>query len=438
MSSNTDRGQSAGDVPPHEPALNEPTEPSRTTETTQTTEPTETTETGEADDADDADDADEGSESHAPGWRVGTLGGIPVFIGGGWVVIGLVMVVMFGPQVALALPGLGALSYVVAAGYAVLLLLSVLLHEGAHALVARLCGYRVHRIVADLMGGHTAYDAARATPGRSALVALAGPAANGVVCLVGWAVLPYVRGDVSGLLLGAVAWTNGFVALFNLLPGLPLDGGFLIDSLVWRLAGRRHLGLLAAGWTGRIVTIAVAVWFLVLPLLRGQTPSLFTLAWTGLVAAFLWMGASQAITTGRLRGRLAALDLHTVTVPVVTMGTSQPLTQIPPIARADAERGVVVAVTDGQGHPLGILDADAVAAAVAAGQQDARADSCLRAMPPDWVLDMSTQSPDLGVAVDTLVERRLPLLLLREPGGAAWGALDGGTVAALATGKRRR
>lgn len=377
------------------------------------------------------------AESHAPGWRVGSLGGIPVFIGGGWVVIGLVMVVMFGPQVALALPGLGALSYVVAAGYAVLLLLSVLLHEGAHAVVARLCGYRVHRIVADLMGGHTAYDAARATPGRSALVALAGPAANGLVCVLGWLVLPYVRGDVSGLLLGAVAWTNGFVALFNLLPGLPLDGGFLIDSLVWRLSGRRHLGLLAAGWTGRLVTIAVAVWFLGLPLLRGQAPSLFTLAWTGLVAAFLWMGASQAITTGRLRGRLAALDLHTVTVPVVTMTTSQPLTQIPPIARADAERGVVVAVVDEHLNPLGILDADAVAGAVAAGRQDARADSCLRAMSPDWVLDMPSQRPDLGVAVDTLVERRLPLLLLREPGGSAWGALDGGTVAALATGKRR-
>lgn len=377
-------------------------------------------------------------ESRGPGWRVGSVGGIPVYIGGGWLVIGLVMVAMFGPQVVLALPRLGVLGYAVAAGYALLLLLSVLLHEAAHAAVARACGYQVHRIVADLMGGHTAYDAARATPGRSALVALAGPLANGLVCVLGWWVLPYVRGDVAGLLLGAVAWTNGFVALFNLLPGLPLDGGFLIDSLVWRLTGRRHLGLLAAGWTGRVVTIAVVLWFLALPLLRGQVPSLFTLAWTGLVAAFLWVGASQAITTGRLRGRLAALDLHTVTVPVVTIGTGQPLTQIPPIARAHAERGVVVAVVDEHELPLGILDADAVASAVASGQQDARADSCLRAMPPGWVLDMAAATPDLGLAVDTLVERRLPLLLLREPGGAAWGALDGGTVAALATGRTGR
>lgn len=107
------------------------------------------------------------------GWRVGTLRGIPIYIGGGWVVIGVVMVALFGPQIADTLPGLGLWAYAVALGYAVLLLLSVLVHEAAHALTALACGFRVHRIAADLMGGHTAYDAARATPGRSALVALA-------------------------------------------------------------------------------------------------------------------------------------------------------------------------------------------------------------------------------------------------------------------------
>lgn len=207
------------------------------------------------------------------GWRVGTLRGIPIYIGGGWVVIGVVMVALFGPQIADTLPGLGLWAYAVALGYAVLLLLSVLVHEAAHALTALACGFRVHRIAADLMGGHTAYDAARATPGRSALVALAGPVANGVLCVVGWQVLPYVRGDVTGLLLGALAWTNGFVALFNLLPGLPLDGGYLLDALVWKITGRRHLGLVAAGWTGRVVTILVVLWFGGLPLLRGEYPA---------------------------------------------------------------------------------------------------------------------------------------------------------------------
>ncbi|NYE03207.1 Zn-dependent protease [Kineosphaera limosa] len=378
--------------------------------------------------------ADDGSGS---GWRVGSLRGIPVYIGGGWVVIALFMVAVFGPQIARTLPGLGVWAYVLALGYAALLLVSVLVHEAAHALTALGCGYRVHRIAADLMGGHTAYDAARATPGRSALVAFAGPMANFALCLLGWQMLPYVRGDVLGLLIAAVAWTNGFVALFNLLPGLPLDGGFLLDALVWRITGQRHLGLIAAGWSGRIVTLAVVFWFAVRPLLEGSYPSLFTIAWIALIGAFLWFGAGQAITTGRLRGRLARLDVRTVTHPVVTMARSAPLTDIPRVPAELAQRGVVVAIVDDDGTPLGILDGEAVGEAVKSGYEHAAAESCLRLMPPAWVLDLSERSADLSSAIDALVEHRLPLLLLREPGGAPWGALDGGTVSDIATGAKK-
>lgn len=368
------------------------------------------------------------------GWRVGSLRGIPIYIGGGWVVIAIVMVAIFGPQVASAIPRLGIMAYVVALCYALLLLLSVLVHEVAHAVTALACGYRVHRIAGDLMGGHTAYDAARATPGRSALIALAGPLANGALCLIGLQLLPYVRGDVLGLLIWAATWTNGFVALFNLLPGLPLDGGFLLDALVWKVSGRRDLGLIAAGWSGRILTIGVVLWFAGLPLLRGEYPSVFTIAWIALIGAFLWFGASQAITTGRVRGRIARIDVRSVATPVVTLRRRDPLSAIP--RAPTGERGIVVAVLGDDGTPLGILDREAVAAASEAGAFDAPAESCTRLMPPGWVLELASDSPDLGLAVDTLVERRLPLLLMREPGGAPWGALDGGTVSALAGGSK--
>lgn len=368
------------------------------------------------------------------GWRVGSLRGIPIYIGGGWAVIAIVMVAVFGPQVANAIPRLGVSAYAVALGYAFLLLLSVLVHEVAHAVTALACGYRVHRIAADLMGGHTAYDAARATPGRSALIAVAGPLANGALCGAGLLALPYVRGDIAGLLIWAATWTNGFVALFNLLPGLPLDGGFLLDALVWKVTGRRDLGLVAAGWTGRILTVAVVFWFAGLPLARGEYPSMLTIAWIALVGAFLWFGASQAITTGRVRGRLARIDVREVATPVVTLHRRDPLSAIP---RAHTgERGIVVVVLDDDGTPLGILDREAVASASQADAFDASAESCTRLMPPGWVLDLPAASPDLGPAVDTLVERRLPLLLLREPGGQPWGALDGGTVTSLAAGPR--
>ena len=92
------------------------------------------------------------------------------------------------------------------------------------------------------------------------------------------------RRDLLGL---ALVWTNGFVALFNMLPGLPLDGGFLVDSLVWKVTGSREQGMIAAGWCGRAVTVAVLVWVVVVPLARGQQPSLFTIIWGGFIGAFI-------------------------------------------------------------------------------------------------------------------------------------------------------
>ncbi|HEY5179181.1 MAG TPA: M50 family metallopeptidase, partial [Dermatophilaceae bacterium] len=214
------------------------------------------------------------STSPAPGWRLATIGGVPVYIGRSWPIIALIIVTTFGPGIASSRPYLGLGAYAVAAAYAVLLLVSVLAHEAAHAVVATCAGYSVHRVVADLWGGHTAYNSSNARPGASALVAIAGPAANAALALVGWLAMPYIDGDISSRLVRAIWFTNAFVAGFNLLPGLPLDGGFLVDSLVWRITGKRESGLIAAGWCGRVVTVSVVLWFLGLPLLNGQRPDL--------------------------------------------------------------------------------------------------------------------------------------------------------------------
>lgn len=367
-------------------------------------------------------DATEPAPADNPGWRVGSVAGIPVYIGGGWVVIAIAMVFLFGPQIRSNLPDLGGAAYLVALVYALLLLFSVLVHEAAHAVVARRCGYRVHRVVADLMGGHTAYDATRATPGHSALVAVSGPLANLVLAVLGYLALPAANSDVVDLLIAAFAWTNGFVAIFNLLPGLPLDGGFLLDALVWKVTGKRHLGLLAAGWAGRLVTVFAVLWFVGRPLLAGARPSLFTVLWTALIGAFLWMGATRAIQTGRMRGKLAARDLADLVLPVVTVDGATPLQQLP---GAQA----VVVITD-HGVPVGVLDPAAVEEAAQAGRLDAPARSCLRAMPPSWVYEVAPGTHDLGPVVDAMVERQVGALVLVDTAGRPHGILDGATVGA--------
>uniref|UniRef100_UPI0012646555 site-2 protease family protein n=1 Tax=Segeticoccus rhizosphaerae TaxID=1104777 RepID=UPI0012646555 len=249
------------------------------------------------------------------GLRIGSIAGVPVYLGRTWPVIVLIVVATFGPSLSRARPELGWQAYAVALVYALLLLFSVLFHEAAHAVVGRWRGYQVSRIVADLWGGHTAYDTADSTPGSSALVSVAGPVANGILALVGWWITPMLTGDIPHLLGLALLWTNGFVALFNLLPGLPLDGGFLVDSLVWKITGSREKGMIAAGWCGRAVTAGVLVWVIILPLAHGEQPSLFTIIWGGFIGAFLWAGATQAIRAGRSRQVLERIAIGSVWRP---------------------------------------------------------------------------------------------------------------------------
>ena len=142
-------------------------------------------------------------------------------------------------------------------------------HEVAHAVAARLLGFRVHRIVATLWGGHTAYDGTGTTPARSAVVAVGGPLANLALAALGavaTATLPWPASEFAR----SFTWLNLLLAGFNLLPGLPLDGGQLVQSLVWWLSGRRDLGLVVAGWCGRVLAVGVVLWYAARPAGRGQ------------------------------------------------------------------------------------------------------------------------------------------------------------------------
>ena len=272
-------------------------------------------------------------DSSALGLKIGAIRGVPVFIGRSWALIAALIVLAFGPTVAASKPQWGVLAYLVALAYAGLLLFSVLAHEAAHAVTGQLCGYRVRRIVADLMGGHTAYDTEGGTPGRSALVAAVGPLSNALLALFGQLALSITHpGGVTELLLVAFTWSNTFVAIFNALPGLPLDGGFVVDALVWKLTGNRASGMKAAGWSGRIVAVLVmlwATWRLIESSRWGGTTGLWTFAWMLFIAMFLWRGAGRAITAGHNRQFLSGIRVADVMQPAISVPASTPIGDIP-------------------------------------------------------------------------------------------------------------
>src|SRR3954470_18634774 len=282
-----------------------------------------------------------------PGLPLGRFLGAPVYLAPSWFVIALVVVVLFAPTVERSAAVGPPASYAIAVLYAVLLLLSVLVHEFAHAAAARSLGLPVHAIVANLWGGHTQFGDESPTPGRTALVAVAGPLANAALTLLGLVVLrsdlaPF--GSVSRLLVVALVWSNGFVAAFNLAPGLPLDGGRVVESLVWGVTRRRSTGTLVAGWCGRVVAVAVVLFLVLRPLLLGVVPDLFTLVWSVLIAAMLWQGATAAIAVAQVRSRAGRLRLGDLVDPA----TGLPADDVSWLRRDPRSTGALVALEGGR------------------------------------------------------------------------------------------
>ena len=305
--------------------------------------------------------------------------------------------------------------YLAAAGYALLLLVSVLVHEAAHALVARWRGHPVERIVADVWGGHTVYDASGSAPGTTAVIAVVGPLANLALAGIGLLLQPFTTNDTALLLLTITTYANLLVGLFNLLPGLPLDGGQIVSALVWKLTGRRGTGFVVAGWLGRLVALATVVWFVVLPLARGGQADVFAFAFPVVIAVFLWQGATGAIRAGRIHDATAD-PAASVLEPLVVVPASTTLTQVdealasgallPTPAQQGGAGQVWLATSDARGWPDGVVEPGASQAV----PQDARHRTPLSAVtvaqPGGWVVAV-TASDVLTDLIRIMSERSL-------------------------------
>ncbi len=371
------------------------------------------------------------------GLRLATIGGVPVYIGRSWPIIAVIMVVTFGPQIASDRPDLGPGAYAVAAAYVVLLLVSVLAHEAAHAVVATRSGYRVNQVVADLWGGHTTYDSSTARPGASALVAIAGPAANAALAFVAWLAVPQVSGDIPFLLVNAMWLTNAFVAGFNLLPGLPLDGGFLVDSLVWRITGRRESGLIAAGWSGRVVTVLVVLAFVGRPLLDGQPPDLFNLIWAFFIGSFLWVGATNAIRSGRGSRLLAGIRIDSVWRRAAPLPAHASAAQALAL-RTSGPGGTAVVVEDDGRNAIGLVDDEALRAIPERSLGSVSVTSVMRQQPAGWVVS-ATPGQSIAAVVSAMQGLGIGAVPVRGPDGRIEGiVLAGDLEAALSRGPAPR
>ena len=358
------------------------------------------------------------------GLQIGSIAGARVVVHPGWAVIVALVAVLFGPVVRSYLPGLGGWAYLVAAVFGVVMLVSVLAHELAHALGARRFGVALHRISATLTGGHTEMDHAR-TPGATAVIAACGPAANLLLAAIAWWVLQLLpdqflrfpvpgvtTGGVAALLLTATAGWNAMIAVLNLLPGLPLDGGRLVEALIWRLSGRRTTGTVVAGWCGRVLAVALVLAALVLPYAQGTSPDLVTAVWVGLVAAFLWMAASSSLKSVARERMVASLSLDALVVPALSAPVATTLAEVDGGPWPDPE----VVVIGAGGEPVGYVDRVAARAVPHQLRGTTTLGAVLVPLPPGAVVESGLIGQDAVRAV-AQAARSSPVMVVRGPSG---------------------
>ena len=194
--------------------------------------------------------------SNAPqgqGWKVMSLAGIPLYIHPSWLFVLVLATVLFSQQFD-GNPAYGFLT-------ALLLFISVVLHELGHSLMSLRLGVKVRSITLFMLGGVASVERDPATPMGTLLVAAAGPAVSALLAfLLALAVHPlsHIQPPLGEVAL-VLAQLNLLLALFNLLPGLPLDGGLILKALVWQWTGSQRRGIQVATASGRFLSLLAMV-----------------------------------------------------------------------------------------------------------------------------------------------------------------------------------
>jgi Zn-dependent protease/CBS domain-containing protein len=285
--------------------------------------------------------------------------------------------------------------------------------------VARGYGLPVRRILLYPLGGFSEIEVEPQTPGREFLVSAAGPALSLVLAACGYGLMHVVpAGTIAGTLVSQLRWANLVVGIFNLLPGLPLDGGRMLRAVIWKLSGRPATSTIIAAWAGRVLAVALFVVPFALGEIRGNGTDLVSVVWLAVIAAFMWTGAGQAIKATKFRERLPMLQARRLARKAVSVNANTPLAEA--IRRAEESQARAVVVVDHEDKPIAIVNETAVMATPPQRRPWIEAGTLARTLEPNLVL-----SADLsGLALlDAIRKAPATEYLLVEPSGQVYGVL---------------
>jgi Zn-dependent protease len=344
--------------------------------------------------------------------------GIPIVVSPYWFIVAAILVYLYGNSLDSTVSP-STTRYLVAAAFVILLYLSVLVHELSHCVVARAFRLSVRRVLLYPLGGFSEIEEEPPTPAKEFAVSAAGPAISLVLAGVAAAATRVVPDGLPNLLIDQLFRANLLVGIFNLLPGLPLDGGRIFRAGIWKVTGKPVSATIAAAWAGRV--LAVALIAVPLAVYRGQFASLLSSTyglWFAFIAIFMWMQAGQAISAARVRERLPAVSARALARRAIPVPASTPLAEA--IRRADAAQARALVVVDHDSNPIGLVNEDAVIATPEQRRPWIEIGSMARAISPGLILPADLSGIELIEAV-----QRTPATeyLLVEPSGQIYGVL---------------
>jgi Zn-dependent protease len=288
-------------------------------------------------------------------FQVASVRGIPVRIDGRWLVVFALSVVvvalnfMRGTTTTRLVRVDEMAAWAIGIFTTLILFLSIFGHELAHALVARGEGIEIEEIMLHPFGGLARLRHEPDEPAAEFRIAIAGPASNFLFALLAFgamSVMAIGRFYVAGAVFFIIGWWNLLIAVFNLLPGYPLDGGRLLRAFLWQRTGHLHEATRTACLAGQIIAAVLIIFGLYFYLRFGDP---FMGLWAILVGLFLWDAARAA-----LRGRLNAQTVADVMRPPFAIGPDLSISQfvdqvlpfhrqtIFPVARGGSLYGMLV------------------------------------------------------------------------------------------------
>lgn len=285
--------------------------------------------------------------------RLGSVRGVPILVAPSWLLIAVLVAVIYGPLVQDSVPDISnSTAYLASIGFAALFALCILAHEVGHTLVSLALGHPVRRVVLFMLGGVSEIDGEPDRARDELLIAGAGPLVSVALAGIAWGVSRTVElHSIVGVLCVLLAWSNIVLAGFNLLPGLPLDGGRLLRAAVWGFGASPLTGTRVAAWAGRLVAAGVAVSGLVVDRnATGFAPGLMSIV----LAGYLWVGATQSLRSAELLARLPAVHVTELLRPGLLVPPDLSVAETLRRVWENNARGVVVVDTAQQ--PSAIVD----------------------------------------------------------------------------------